>query len=89
MDDTLKALPHNNKYSSLKNTLLDKFVMKEDDKLDKLFSNLNMGHKKPSKFLQFLYANGGSFMERESILNIWCKRLPPHISLIGSRNQIS
>ena len=71
LDDTLKALPFDNKYNTLRKALIDKFLVKEDDKLDKLFSNLNMGHKKPSEFLQFLFANGGGFIEREKILNIY------------------
>ena len=81
MHDVLGSLPSGNKCETLKKSLLSKFVIGNREKLNKFFSNVDIGHKKPSEFLQFLFANGGSILDREAILKIWSERLPAHISL--------
>ena len=81
MQDVLESAPVGNKYESLKQALLSKFVINNREKLNRFFSNVEMGHRKPSEYLQFLFANGVSILDRESILKVWSGRLPPHISL--------
>ena len=60
MQDVLESSPLGNIYLTLKQALLSKFVIGNKEKLNKFFANIDIGHKKPSVFLQFLFANGGS-----------------------------
>ena len=81
LTDVFESLPRGNKYETLKQALLARFIVKEEEKLDRFLNNQDMGHKKPSEFLQYLVANGSSTFDREAILKIWIKRLPVHISV--------
>ena len=81
MQDVLESAPVGNKYESLKQALLSKFVINNREKLNRFFSNVEMVHRKPSEYLQILFANGVSILDRKSILKIWSGHLPPHILL--------
>uniref|UniRef100_A0ABD2WZK3 DUF7041 domain-containing protein n=1 Tax=Trichogramma kaykai TaxID=54128 RepID=A0ABD2WZK3_9HYME len=78
---SLITLPRNKEYSSLKAILLRKYVENDMMKIKRLSGNLNgMQGNTPSEYLNLLASASDKWMNREAILSLWKKNLPPTIS---------
>ncbi|KAL7290079.1 hypothetical protein TKK_0015807 [Trichogramma kaykai] len=59
------ALPVRERYTRLKQILLNKFSLSDSDKLRSLFGAVSMGSRSPSEYMEFLIANGAKSLDKD------------------------
>lgn len=80
--DILDTPPMNNKYSAIKNKLIDIYSDSNELRLRRLLSGLELGDKKPSQLLNEMNRLGGTAVPDELLKTIWMQQLPAHIQAI-------
>lgn len=84
--DIVQNPPSENRYSNLKSKLLERHSLSEQRKLDKLFSDSEIGDRKPSEFYRSLVGLAGRNINTDFLKNLWLRKLPRslNIALVGS-----
>ncbi|XP_026481809.1 uncharacterized protein LOC113388988 [Ctenocephalides felis] len=84
VEDIILKPPTENKYETLKCTLIKRVSMSEDRKLEQLLYREEIGDRRPSQFLRHLRALGGSKVDDSILKILWIRRLPENIQAIIS-----
>ncbi|XP_075156985.1 uncharacterized protein LOC142230225 [Haematobia irritans] len=86
MIDIIRNPPTVDRYSNLKNKLIERYTLSEQKRLDKLFSDTVLGDRRPSDFFRSLKLLAGSSIDVSFVKSLWLKKLPRNlnIALIGS-----
>ncbi|XP_066253847.1 uncharacterized protein [Euwallacea similis] len=80
--DLIIKPPMNNKFQTLRQKVLDALVESQEKKYKKLFSQLQLGDKKPSILLSEMNSLGGSSLQEEMLKTLWMQRLPHNMQTI-------
>lgn len=80
--DVIENPPATDLYGTLKRTLIERFSLSDEKKLDRLLADTEMGDRKPSDFYRELNQLAGSsgIFNQALLLKLWMKRLPNHIN---------
>lgn len=74
-----------NSYSELKEALIQRYTMSEEQRLNSLLNDANtaMGDRRPSDFYRHLeqLADSGTGVDKSLILSIWMRRLPRSLNV--------
>ncbi|XP_026476309.1 uncharacterized protein LOC113381860 [Ctenocephalides felis] len=84
VEDIILKPPTENKYETLKCTLIKRVSLSEDRKLEQLLDREEIGDRRPSQFLRHLRALGGSKVDDSILKILWIRRLPENIQAIIS-----
>ncbi|KAJ3663672.1 hypothetical protein Zmor_007903 [Zophobas morio] len=82
--DILQKPPTENKYETLKKSLLERTVDSEEKRLTQILSNNNeLGDRKPSEFYRHLeiLAGNSAMVGKELLQNLWMRKLPININV--------
>lgn len=82
--DILQKPPTENKYETLKKSLLERTVDSEEKRLAQILSNNNeLGDRKPSEFYRHLeiLAGNSAMVGKELLQNLWMRKLPININV--------
>uniref|UniRef100_A0ABD2WAF4 DUF7041 domain-containing protein n=1 Tax=Trichogramma kaykai TaxID=54128 RepID=A0ABD2WAF4_9HYME len=85
--DSIRNLSKDNKYESLKNILVRKYIEHPKALMNRFDETLagSVSSKRLSEFLDALCGAGSSFLDRNAILQFWKLKLPPQIAVhLGS-----
>ncbi|GFX50388.1 uncharacterized protein TNCV_339231 [Trichonephila clavipes] len=77
--DILSNIPHDNKYETLKNALLNRLTDTEE-----LLTDMELGDRRPSDLLRQMKSLAGSSISDELIKSLWLQRLPQQTQAILS-----
>ena len=89
--DAIIDPPEKRKYDNLKQTIIERFGMSKEKKLQKLLTTDDLGDQTPSQILNELRELGGPTMEAEMLKLLWLNRLPTSIRsiLVASKDEIA
>lgn len=79
VSDILKHPPEDNKYGTLKKTLIERFSETLDEKIRALVAATELGNKKPSELLREMQRLAKRRMEDAVIKTLWIQKLPMRI----------
>uniref|UniRef100_A0ABD2XRD2 DUF7041 domain-containing protein n=1 Tax=Trichogramma kaykai TaxID=54128 RepID=A0ABD2XRD2_9HYME len=81
--DSIRNLPRDNRYESLKNVLVRKYIEHPKALMNRFDETLAgpMSSRRPSEFLDALCGAGSSFLDKNAILQFWKLKLPPQIAV--------
>ncbi|GFY74441.1 uncharacterized protein TNIN_166291, partial [Trichonephila inaurata madagascariensis] len=82
--DILSNPPHDDKYETLKNALLNRLTDTEESRLKKLLTEIELGDRRPSDLLRQMKSLVGSSISDELIKSLWLQRLPQQTQAILS-----
>lgn len=77
----LPSLRPENKYPILKTEILRKLAQSEDDKLDRLLRESNIGKRTPSEYFNVIQSLSSGIMNQDAALRFWWKGLPTDIAI--------
>lgn len=80
--DILAAPPQADKYSTIKQALIDRLSLSESKRLQKLLHDEELGDRTPSQLLRRLKCLSNSAVSDDVLRNIWIARLPSDIQKI-------
>ncbi|GFU31437.1 transposon Ty3-G Gag-Pol polyprotein [Nephila pilipes] len=84
VSDLLFDPPHADRYTTLKNRLIQEFSDSENQQIRKLLSELQLGDDKPSHLLRKMKELAGTALNDDFFRNLWFQRLPSEIQTILS-----
>ncbi|XP_053968530.1 uncharacterized protein LOC128869961 [Anastrepha ludens] len=73
--------PTNDKYSTLKNALLNHFALSQSRRFKMLLSGVELGDRRPSELLAEINRLGGDKLDPAFVRVIWLERLPPQVQM--------
>lgn len=76
IEDVIRSPPAQNKYAALKNAILSRLTDSADRQLLKLFTQLELGDKRPSQLLRHMRGLAGSHVTDEVLRVKWLDLLP-------------
>ncbi|GFV74158.1 putative gag-pol protein [Trichonephila clavipes] len=82
--DVLSNPPHDDKYETLKNVLLNRLTDTEKSRLKKLLTDMELGDRHSSDLLRQMKSLAGSSISDELIKSLWLQRLPQKTQAILS-----
>ncbi|GFY66757.1 uncharacterized protein TNIN_155271 [Trichonephila inaurata madagascariensis] len=82
VDDILSNPPHDDKYETLRNALLNRLTDTEESRLIKLLTDMELGDRRPSDLLRQMKSLAGSSISDELIKSLWPQRLPQQLQTI-------
>ncbi|XP_045785198.1 uncharacterized protein LOC123880872 [Maniola jurtina] len=75
--------PIGQRYTRLKDELIRRLSMSEEERVRQLISDEELGDRKPSQFLRHLRSLAGSALSDENILRqLWMRRLPQQVQVV-------
>uniref|UniRef100_A0ABD2WAV3 Uncharacterized protein n=1 Tax=Trichogramma kaykai TaxID=54128 RepID=A0ABD2WAV3_9HYME len=77
----IRALPLDNKYTRLKQRIIEKYSPTKHQKISHLFQECSLGDKKPSDFFAEIQLLGQGHIPEETLLLIWYKHLPNELAV--------
>lgn len=80
--DAVLTPPAKEKYENLKKAIIDRYSDSEQSRMRKLFSDVDLGDKKPSQLYNELRQLAGEKVDTDFLKNIWLQRLPPQVQAI-------
>lgn len=80
--DAVLCPPEKEKYENLKKAIIERYSDSEQARMRKLFSDVDLGDKKPSQLYNELRQLGGEKINGDFLKNIWLQRLPPSVQAI-------
>lgn len=88
--DILQKPPLTNKYEFLKKHLCERFSLSEEKRLEKLFSDKQIGDRKPSEFYRDMLNISGSvsMIGNELLYKLWLRKLPKELQIHLSSSNI-
>lgn len=86
VSDAILNPPLRNKYDNLKQTIIQRYTQSDHKKLSKLLSNMSLGDKQPSHFLNELKHLGGDRLQEDVLKTIWLNAMPPNMQQILTAN---
>lgn len=79
IEDIVINPPAEGKYQTLKETLIKRFSISEEQRVRQLLGDEELGDRKPSQFLRHLRSIAGTTLSDDNILRqLWVRRLPLH-----------
>lgn len=83
VEDILTNTPENNPYSTLKNELIKRLSLSQEQRIKQILVDEELGDRKPSQFLRHLRSLAGNGPVKDDLLRtIWCQRLPTYVQAI-------
>lgn len=83
IDDIITKPPKSGKYLKLKEELIQRLSMSQEQRVRQLISEEELGDRRPSQFLRHLRSLAGTALSDESILrSLWMRRLPQQVQAI-------
>lgn len=80
IEDIVINPPAEEKYQTLKETLIKRFSISEEQRVRRLLGDEELGDRKPSQFLRHLRSIAGNTLSDDNILRqLWVRRLPQHV----------
>ncbi|XP_065356419.1 uncharacterized protein LOC135950819 [Calliphora vicina] len=81
--DVLQKPPTLNKYEFLKNTLCERFSLSEEKRLEQLFSDKQIGDRRPSEFYRDMsnVAGSVSLIGNDLLYKLWLRKLPKELQV--------
>lgn len=76
LENLLKSLDPGNRYNAVKQALLDRYTDSDSVIISKFFSDVTLGNRTSSEFLEALVASGKDIFSKHCISRIWCEMLP-------------
>lgn len=80
--DKVKPMPDNNKYETLKKTIIDRTAASTDKKLLEAMSGLTLGDQKPSQLWRQLKDRAGDTIGDEALRVRWLDLLPKNVAML-------
>ncbi|XP_030768118.1 uncharacterized protein LOC115891719 [Sitophilus oryzae] len=84
VSDLIANPPENNKYESLKTTLIDRCSDSQERQIKKLLSEIELNDKKPSQLLREMRVLAKNFVSDTILQTLWLQRLPTNIQVVLS-----
>lgn len=86
--DIVAAPPTDDKYSTLKRTLIQRLSASQEQRTRQLLEHEELGDRKPSQFLRHLQSLAGSLVPNSLLRTLWLGRLPAQMQVIlATRNE--
>lgn len=83
IEDIMTKPPDQNKYEKIKEELIRRLSISEEQKVRQLISDEELGSRKPSQFLRHLRSLAGAALSDDNILRqLWLRRLPQQVQAI-------
>lgn len=82
VSDAVLNPPDFEKYSYLKNAIIDRFSESAQRKMQKMLSGIDLGDKKPSFLYNELKQLGGVKVSEEVLKTVWLQQMPPQVKAI-------
>lgn len=81
--DIVNPPPTENKYQCIKKTLLERFSISDEEKLEQLLSNSQLGDRKPSELYRDLKSlvSSDSIISQELLFKLWFRKLPQYLQV--------
>lgn len=82
IEDIVLEPPEENKYETLKRELIRRLSVSEQERVERLVSNEELGDNKPSAFLRQLRSLAGVTKDETLLRQLWMRRLPNYVQAI-------
>ncbi|XP_072934931.1 uncharacterized protein [Epargyreus clarus] len=83
IEDIIMNPPAENKYELLKRELIRRLSISEEERVNRLLSDEELGDRKPSTFLRHLRSLAGTTLRDDNVLRqLWLRRLPTYVQAI-------
>ncbi|XP_059062705.1 uncharacterized protein LOC131855448 [Achroia grisella] len=82
VSDILTNPPPENKYSVIKDRLIDCYEESEQRRFHKLLAEMNLGDQKPSQLLRKMREAGCGKINEDTIRLLWMRQLPPSVTTV-------
>ncbi|XP_048005996.1 uncharacterized protein LOC125241518 [Leguminivora glycinivorella] len=82
IEDLVLDPPKEDKYETLKKELIRRLAVSEQERVDRLVSEEELGDNKPSTFLRRLRSLAGTTKDETLLRQLWMRRLPTNVQAI-------
>ncbi|XP_063384866.1 uncharacterized protein LOC134670973 [Cydia fagiglandana] len=82
IEDIIMSPPEHDKYKILKEELIRRLSVSEQQRVERLLSSEELGTRKPSAFLRHLQSLAGSSKDDSILRQLWMRRLPGQVQAI-------
>lgn len=80
--DAVLHPPDENRYTNLKNKLIESFAQSGQQKITKLLSELTLGDQRPSQLLNRQRELAGNVVNEDFLKNLWLRQLPVTVQAV-------
>jgi hypothetical protein len=80
--DLIEEPPEEDRYETIKKTLIDRLGKSEDARIKAALSNEPLGDRTPSQHYRYLLSNAGQNFSAEALAIIWANALPHNVRAI-------
>lgn len=84
--DVIQNPPNDDRYGNLKDVLINRHTISETRRLDKIFSDSEIGDQRPSEFYRSMALLAGTKISQDVLIKLWVRKLPKslNVALTGS-----
>lgn len=82
IEDIVMHPPEEDKYNTLKQELIRRLSISEQQRVERLLSEEELGNRKPSAFLRHLQSLSGNSKDDSILRQLWMRRLPSQVQAI-------
>lgn len=82
IEDIIMHPPEEDKYNTLKQELIRRLSISEQQRVERLLSGEELGGRKPSAFLRHLQSLSGNSKDDSILRQLWMRRLPSQVQAI-------
>ena len=79
--DVMRNLPEGRAYETLKREILARNTLSPEERLNRLFTDMTLDHRKPSAMLNEMLKHAEGEIPRDVVIRMWRNRLPPFIKV--------
>lgn len=87
VSDVITDAPEGEQYSTLKQTMIDRFGESNENRIKKVLEGLTLGDRTPSALFRIMQTTAGANMNETTLRAIWRSRLPERIAEIMSAHE--
>ena len=87
--DVFQSLPNRGKYEFIKTNLLKRYSLSEDNRLEKVLDESELGDRKPSELFRDMSTVAYPILNKEVIFKLWSRKLPRNIQTHIASSNIS
>lgn len=80
--DVITSTREGNKYLAIKNALIQRLTVSQEQRLRQPLEHKELGDRKPSQFLRHLQTLAGNSTFEQLLRSMWLRRLPSQIQVI-------
>jgi hypothetical protein len=90
MEEVITNPPPTGRYDRIKNELIRRLSLSEEQRVRQLLMHEEMGDRRPTQFLRKLRTLAGPSVPSDFLRNLWTNRLPPNIqAIIATQAQVA